>query len=29
MRWYGLLSSQEVCLAGIKNGAELGVIIRM
>ena len=29
MRWHGTLSSQEVCLAGIKNGAELGVIIRM
>ena len=29
MRWHGMLSSQEVYLAGIKNGAELGVIICM
>ena len=29
MRWHDMLSSQEVYLAGIKNGAELGVIIRM
>jgi hypothetical protein len=29
MRWHGTLSSQGVCLAGIKIGAELGVIIYM
>ena len=29
MRWHGTLSSQEVYVTGIKNGAELDVIICM